>query len=80
VLPAEGYSPEQLRELELAIDRTPCDVVVIGTPMDLRHVISIGVHAVRVTYELDEIETVGAPTLRDVIDPAVRRAMTAVAG
>jgi predicted GTPase len=80
VLPAEGYSPEQLRELELAIDRTPCDVVVIGTPMDLRHVISIGVHAVRVTYELDEIEIVGAPTLRDVIDPAVRRAMTAVAG
>jgi predicted GTPase len=80
VLPAEGYSPEQLRELELAIDRTPCDVVVIGTPMDLRHVISIGVHAVRVTYELDEIETVGAPTLRDVIDPAVRRAVTAVVG
>jgi predicted GTPase len=80
VLPAEGYSPEQLRELERAIDATPCDVVVIGTPMDLRHVISIGVNAVRVTYELDEIETADVPTLRDVIDPAVRRAMTAVAG
>ena len=39
VLPAQGYSPEQSRELEEAIERTPCDTVVIGTPMDLRHVI-----------------------------------------
>jgi len=79
VLPAEGYSAEQLAELERAIDATPCDVVVIGTPMDLRHVISIGVQAVRVTYELDEIGAVGEPTLRDVIDPAISRAKTAVA-
>jgi predicted GTPase len=76
VLPAEGYSPAQLDELELAIEKTPCDVVVIGTPMDLRHVISIDVPAVRVTYELEEI---GAPTLREVIDPVVVRAGAAVA-
>jgi predicted GTPase len=76
VLPAEGYSPGQLRELERAIEQTPCDAVVIGTPMDLRHVISLGVPAVRVTYELDEI---GTPTLRDVVDPVISRARTAVA-
>jgi predicted GTPase len=76
VLPAEGYSPAQLAELELAIEKTPCDVVVIGTPMDLRHVISLDVPAVRVTYELEEI---GTPTLREVIDPVVVRAGAAVA-
>jgi predicted GTPase len=76
VLPAEGYSPAQLDELELAIEKTPCDVVVIGTPMDLRHVISLDVPAVRVTYELEEI---GTPTLREVIDPVVVRAGAAVA-
>jgi predicted GTPase len=76
VLPAEGYSPAQLDELELAIEKTPCDVVVIGTPMDLRHVISLDVPAVRVTYELEEI---GTPTLREVIDPVVARAGAAVA-
>ena len=66
VLPAEGYSPAQLEELEAAIARTPCDTVVIGTPMDLRHVIDIGKPTARVTYRLEEI---GTPTLRDVLDP-----------
>ena len=41
VLPAQGYSPSQLEELETAISRTPCDTVVIATPMDLRHLIRI---------------------------------------
>jgi predicted GTPase len=79
VLPAEGYSPAQLEELERAIAGTPCDVVVIGTPMDLRHVISFEKPAVRVTYELDEIEQEGTPTLRQVVDAVVTRAKTAVA-
>jgi predicted GTPase len=76
VLPAEGYSPAQLEELASAIEKTPCDVVVIGTPMDLRHVIPLDVPAVRVTYELDEI---GSPMLRDVVAPVVDRAALAVA-
>jgi predicted GTPase len=80
VLPAEGYAPAQLRELEQAIAATPCDVVVIGTPMDLRHVIAIDKPAVRVTYELEEIATDGESTLREVIAPVVDRAMAFVAG
>jgi predicted GTPase len=75
VLPAEGYSPGQLRELEQAISRTPCDSVVIGTPMDLRHVIDIDKPTVRVTYELEEI---GTPTIREVLQPVIERVGLAV--
>jgi predicted GTPase len=64
ILPAEGYAPSQLAELRDAITKTPCDAVVIGTPMDLRHVIPILRPATRVTYELEEI---GAPRLQDVL-------------
>ena len=71
VLPAQGYSPAQSRELEEAIERTPCDAVVIGTPMDLRHVIDVGKPAARVTYRLEEI---GEPTLRDVLGKVIESA------
>ena len=77
VLPAEGYSPAQLRELEEAIGRTPCDTVVIGTPMDLRHVIELDKPAVRVTYHLEEL---GEPRLRDVLGKVVRTAQDALVG
>ncbi|MET0885173.1 MAG: GTP-binding protein, partial [Mycetocola sp.] len=66
VLPAQGYSPSQLVELEEAIGQTPCDTVVIGTPMDLRHVIDIGQPTARVTYRLEET---GSPRLKDVLAP-----------
>jgi predicted GTPase len=55
VLPAEGYSPKQLEELEETISATPADVVVIGTPIDLRHLIRIGKPAVRASYDLEEV-------------------------
>jgi predicted GTPase len=67
VLPAEGYSESQLAELEQAIAATPADAVVIGTPMDLRHVIRIDKPAVRVSYELKEIGTALEDALRPVI-------------
>jgi predicted GTPase len=75
VLPAEGYSAAQLVELGDAIANTPCDAIVIGTPMDLRHVIDITKPATRVTYELEEI---GRPRLRDVLDVVIARAKAGV--
>jgi predicted GTPase len=50
-----GYGEEQVRELEATIARVPCDVVVIGTPIDLRRLIAIGAPTVRVQYDLQEI-------------------------
>jgi predicted GTPase len=54
LLPAMGYGPKQVRDLEQTIERTECDSVIVGTPIDLARVISIRKPHVRVTYELRE--------------------------
>lgn len=64
LLPAMGYSPDQKAELELTINRIPCDAVLIATPIDLRRVITIRQPAYRLTYELEEI---GRPNFDDVL-------------
>jgi predicted GTPase len=63
VLPAMGYGDAQLRDLEAtirAVEQTPCDAVVSGTPMDLGRILDPGHPIRRVTYELEEV---GQPTL-----------------
>ena len=57
LLPAMGYGKIQIQELEQTINSSPADVVVIGTPIDLRRVMSIDKPAVRVRYDLEEIGT-----------------------
>ena len=64
LLPAMGYSEQQLRDLETTINASGADVVVIGTPMDLRRIVDIKLPAVQVGYDLQEI---GSPTLEDVL-------------
>ena len=54
LLPAMGYSDKQLSDLEETIRRVPCDYVLIATPIDLRHLISIDQQTMRVTYEVGE--------------------------
>jgi predicted GTPase len=71
VLPAMGYSDEQLRELEETVNKVECDVVVTGTPIDLGRLIDSR-HPIRhVRYELEEI---GHPTIEDVLGPVVTAA------
>jgi predicted GTPase len=64
VLPAMGYGDAQIRELEQTIQNTPADLVLIGTPIDLRRVLKLSKPAQRVRYELQEI---GQPTLADLL-------------
>ena len=71
VLPAMGYSAGQLADLEATIAATPCDVVAIGTPIDLGRLISIDKPVVRVTYRVADA---GAPTLDDVVDAFLKKA------
>jgi predicted GTPase len=55
-LPAVGYSPQQVRELEQTIHDAECDTVVIATPIDLRRVLTIRQPTTRVRYELREMK------------------------
>lgn len=71
VLPAMGYSKKQIKELEKTIEATPCEVVVIGTPVNLREIMNIKKKAVKVTYELDEITK---PGLKELLLPVIKRA------
>ncbi len=69
VLPAMGYSDEQLREFEHMINAADVDVVVIATPIDLRKLVTIEKPAVRVSYDLEEDE--GSPTIADALQPVL---------
>ncbi|HOJ88390.1 MAG TPA: cyclic 2,3-diphosphoglycerate synthase [Pseudothermotoga sp.] len=64
ILPAMGYGEKQIKELEKTINSSNADLVIIGTPIDLRRVMKIDKPAVRVKYELQEI---GKPDLEDVL-------------
>jgi predicted GTPase len=69
VLPAMGYSDEQLEEMHKTIDAADVDLVVIGTPIDLRRVIDIRKPAVRVSYDLEVLPD--SPSLADVLKPVL---------
>ncbi len=54
LLPAMGYGDAQQRELEQTINRTPCDLVLVATPVDLARLLKLNKPTLRVTYELEE--------------------------
>lgn len=64
LLPAMGYGKEQIKELEATINSTPCDLVLVATPIDLRRLIDIEKPSDRVRYELEEISH---PNLEEII-------------
>jgi predicted GTPase len=68
LLPAMGYSDQQLKDLEETINNTECDAVIIGTPIDLNRMIKINKPNTRVYYDLQEI---GYPNLKEIIEEFV---------
>jgi predicted GTPase len=64
LLPAMGYGDKQTAELAETINGSDADVVLIGTPIDLRRIVEISKLAMRVTYRLEEI---GEPTLEGIL-------------
>jgi len=64
ILPAMGYGEKQIRDLAATIENTPCDSVIIATPIDLGRIIEINKPNTRVMYDLQEI---GVPNLDDII-------------
>ena len=65
VLPAVGYGEEQVKDLEDTINAANCDVIVVGTPIDLTKIMKIDKPTIRVRYELQEI---GRPDLEEVVN------------
>jgi predicted GTPase len=65
VLPAMGYSKSQMKDLEETINNADCDLVLIGTPIDLRRLLRIEKPCERITYEVEEL---GNVTIRSVMD------------
>jgi predicted GTPase len=70
LLPAMGYGDQQLKDLEETINKTECDSVIIGTPIDLNRIIKINKPNTRVYYDLQEI---GDPNLNDILDEFVKK-------
>ena len=70
LLPAMGYGDAQMKDLETTIANTPCDAVVIGTPIDLPRFVKIKQPVVKIGYELQEI---GTPTLETVLIDFVKK-------
>jgi len=64
VLPAMGYGDKQVRELAATIEKTDCDLIVSGTPIDLNRLFKPRQPLLHVEYELEEI---GTPTLEEVL-------------
>lgn len=70
LLPAMGYGKEQISDLEKTIEATPCDTVIIGTPIDLNRIIKISKPNTRVHYDLQEI---GAPDMKEVLEGFLKK-------
>jgi len=64
VLPAVGYSPQQIKDLEETIENCPCDVVIVATPINLARIVKINKPWVQVTYTIEEISK---PRLEDIM-------------
>lgn len=64
LLPAMGYGETQCRELEETINRTPCDLVLVATPVDLARLLHLSKPSLRVTYEIREMTQ---PDLTEVL-------------
>ncbi|MHA1504718.1 MAG: GTPase, partial [Candidatus Heimdallarchaeota archaeon] len=69
ILPAMGYGDKQIEELEKTINAVDCDLVLVGTPIDLSRIVNIKKENVRVKYDLQEI---GHPDLMDVLTPFLK--------
>ena len=65
LLPAMGYGEKQIKELETTINAIECDLVIIGTPIDLTRIIKINKKSIRVKYDLQEI---GRPDLEEILN------------
>jgi predicted GTPase len=71
LVPAMGYGPGQIAELEATLNATDADLVLSATPIDLTRLLTLDKPITRVRYELVEVD---GPSLADIIAPVIREA------
>ncbi len=71
VLPAMGYGPIQMKELEMTINAAECDTVIAGTPVDLGSLLKLNKPVVKVRYRLQETDT----RLEDIVGDILPKQM-----
>jgi len=69
ILPAMGYGKTQMKELKETIEKIPCDLVLIGTPIDLARHLKFNKPSLRITYYLKERTT---PNLKEIIEKVIK--------
>ena len=65
MLPALGYSEEQVAELQETVNKVDCAIVISGTPIDITRVIKVEKPVLRARYELQQVS---GPKLKDLLD------------
>jgi predicted GTPase len=70
VLPAMGYGPDQIKELRLSIETTPCDMILSATPIDISRIMTLTKPVKRVFYDIEEEE--GSP-LEEIVSQFLAR-------
>lgn len=77
LVPAMGYGETQMKELEETVNQTPADVAIIGTPINLGRLLNLNKPAVRVHYELEEVE---GPSLESILRERIIAKLPAASG
>jgi predicted GTPase len=75
LIPAMGYGPAQVAELEATLNAVDADIVLSATPIDLTRVLTLNKPITRVHYELAQV---GGPSLASLIEPVVESAEEAL--
>lgn len=70
LLPAMGYGQRQILDLEKTINATDCEIVILGTPIDIRRRVKINKPVMRAKYEFQEL---GSPKLKEIIKEFLTR-------
>jgi len=70
IVPAMGYNDQQLKDLEITLNNSECDIIIDGSPIDLGKLINSNKPIVRVFYD---IEAIKSPTIEELLDDFINR-------
>jgi predicted GTPase len=73
IVPAMGYSDEQIEDMEKTLNQAKCDIIVNGSPIDLEKLVKVNKPIITVSYD---IEAISSPTIEEILDEFVKKHFT----